>query len=110
MIDISKLSAAELDQLIADAARRRATLEPGIPSDPPAQRAIVGHPNWTIEQDPRKRGDLIFGFRHPGLGWVYIALPPQHRNHILSWLLQYALNQIGGAEQPMPMSSGSTVH
>ncbi|MFT3791969.1 MAG: hypothetical protein QM741_13040 [Rudaea sp.] len=87
--DVSQLSAAELDELIARAAVRRAALEPAPPAQPPEKAEAIVNPAWHTS--PLPNGVLLM-LRHPGLGWVAFALPHEHRVHLASlWLHQSLL-------------------
>jgi hypothetical protein len=88
-IDISHLSAAELDDLIARAAARRATLEPAQPAQPPEKAEAIVNPAWHTSPLPN---GVLFMLRHPGLGWLGFVLPHEHRVHLISlWLHQSLL-------------------
>ena len=88
-IDISQLSAAELDELIARAAERRAKLEPAQPAQPPEKAEAVLNPAWHTSPLPN---GVLFMLRHPGLGWLGFVLPHEHRVHLTSlWLHQSLL-------------------
>ena len=88
-LDISHLAAAELDELIARAAKRRALLEPVQPTQPPENVEVTANPPWHTS--PLPNGVLLM-LRHPGLGWVAFALPHEHRVHLASlWLHQSLL-------------------
>ncbi|MBS0584381.1 MAG: hypothetical protein JSS42_14895 [Proteobacteria bacterium] len=88
-IDISDLSAAELDELIARAAARRAMLEPAQSVQPPEKAEAVVNPAWHTSPLPN---GVLFMLRHPGLGWLGFALPHEHRVHLASlWLHQSLL-------------------
>ncbi|HEX7915037.1 hypothetical protein [Rudaea sp.] len=88
-IDISNLSAAELDELITRAAARRATLEPAQSLQPPQQTEAIVNPSWHTSPLPN---GVLFMLRHPGLGWLGFALPHEHRVHLTSlWLHQSLL-------------------
>jgi hypothetical protein len=88
-IDISNLSAAELDELIVQAAARRAALEPTQPSQPPQQAEAIVNPAWHTSPLPN---GVLFMLRHPGLGWLGFVLPHEHRVHLTSlWLHQSLL-------------------
>lgn len=88
-IDISHLSAAELDELIARAAERRAALEPAQPAQPPEKAEAVLHPAWHTSPLPN---GVLFMLRHPGLGWLGFVLPHEHRVHLTTlWLHQSLL-------------------
>ena len=97
-IDISDLSAAELDELIARAAARRATLEPVQSLQPPERAEAIVHPAWHTSPLPN---GVLFMLRHPGLGWLAFALPHEHRAHLASlWLHQSLLYK--PVETPAP--------
>ena len=88
-IDISDLSAAELDELIGRAAARRAALEPAQPTLPPERAEAVLNPAWHTSPLPN---GVLFMLRHPGLGWLGFVLPHEHRVHLTSlWLHQSLL-------------------
>jgi hypothetical protein len=88
-IDISRLSAAELDELIAQAVARRATLEPVPPMQPPEKVEAVVNPAWHTSPLPN---GVLFVLRHPGMGWLAFVLPHEHRVHLASlWLHQSLL-------------------
>ena len=87
-IDISDLSAIELDELIARAAVRRATLEPAQPVQPPEKVEAIVNPAWHTSPLPN---GVLFMLRHPGLGWLGFALPHEHRVHLASLWLHQAL-------------------
>ncbi len=85
-IDVSHLSATELDDLIARAAKRRAELEPAQSAQPPAQSEAILNPAWHTSPLPN---GVLFMLRHPGLGWLAFVLPHEHRVHLTSlWLHQ----------------------
>ena len=88
-IDISQLSAVELDELIARAAVQRASLEPAQAAQPPEKAEAIVHPAWHTA--PLPNGVLLI-LRHPGLGWLAFVLPHEHRVHLTSlWLHQSLL-------------------
>jgi hypothetical protein len=112
-IDISSLSAAELEQLIADAAKLRMAIQPTVAAEPPENSEGVHDPAWRsfmMEQH------TILQLRHPGLGWVTFAFPPHERANLLTLFLRHALTPAaavpsGSASSPLPKASGgSTVH
>ena len=45
-IDLTKLTAHELDALIIDAAARRAALEPAHPNEAPKEAQAIVNPAW----------------------------------------------------------------
>ena len=98
-IDISDLSAAELDELIAHAAARRATLEPAQSAQPPEKTEAIVNPAWHTSPLPN---GVLFMLRHPGLGWLGFALPHEHRVHLASlWLHQSLLYKPVEAATPV---------
>jgi len=108
-IEISELSTAELDELIAKAALRRATLSPPHSTDVPKQAEVIVDPQWfTCLVDP---GTLL-QIRHPGLGWLSFVIPPNERAQLLGLLLNQALLKptAASAGPPPSVSGGSTVH
>ena len=99
-IDISQLSAAELDELSARAAERRKTLEPAQPAQPPEKAEAIVNPAWHTSPLPN---GVLFMLRHPGLGWLGFVLPHEHRVHLTSlWLHQSLLFK------PMESAAGQT--
>lgn len=109
-IDLSKLTANELDSLITEAAQRRSQMQPAIPSDPPKTANAIDDPRWffVLAND----GKTICNLRHPGLGWVTFLFPPNERAHILSVLLHQALFAPAAKVPDVPSagSGGGTVH
>ena len=116
-IDISTLSSAELDELIAQAGKRRAELEPAQSAQPPEQAEAVFTPAWHTSPLPN---GVLFMLRHPGFGWLGFVLPHEHRVHLVSlWLHQSLVHKpteppaSPAADAPAPNlgSGGSgTVH
>ncbi len=87
-IDLSELDAAQLDALIAAAAKRRAELGPQSEQPPPQCEAVL-NPAWHTS--PLPNGVLMM-LRHPGMGWLAFVLPHEHRVHLTSlWLHQSLL-------------------
>jgi len=108
-IDVTQLSASELDDLIAKAAARRATLQPAHPPEAPKQAEAIVNPHWfTCLVEP---GTLL-QLRHPGVGWVSFVLGPNERAHLLGILLNQALFKAvdTSAKPPPSLSGGTTVH
>jgi len=111
-IDISKLSATELDQLIADAAKQRSKSEPQIPNEPPESGESTVDPAWRSFMSDEYTVLLL---RHTGLGWVSFMFPPHERAHILSLFLQQALAKPAEApaapiSTPTTGAGGGTIH
>lgn len=97
-IDLSALTAAELDELLIAAAKRRAELAPAPPAQPPTQCEAIVNPAWHTGPIPT---GVLFMLRHPGLGWLGFALPHEHRVHLATlWLHQSMLHQPVAAPAP----------
>ena len=87
--DLTALSAAQLDDLITAAAKRRAELAPAHDLQPPPQCEAIVTPAWHTTPMP---DGVLFMLRHPGLGWLGFALPHAHRVHLATlWLHQSLL-------------------
>ena len=111
--DISTLNAADLDALIAEAARRRATLAPAVPvANPQGEIQAISDPRWFLTSVPN--GTLL-QLRDPGHGWLNYHIPATTRALLLTFLLQQALigQTASTATVPAPVmsaSGGNTVH
>ena len=88
MIDITKLSPAEVDELIAKLAEHKAKTAPCSTDQPPEGLDAVIDPMWRIWSNDR--GSLLC-FRHSGLGWVGFDIPHAERSALLAALLNGAL-------------------
>jgi hypothetical protein len=113
-IDLSSLTAADLDQLIEAATKRRATLAPPIPAtNPQGEIQAIVDPKWYLTATP---GGTLLQIRHPGHGWLNFHIPTLSRAFLLSFLLQQALIEpqaaaAKGATPPATTASGgTTVH
>ena len=115
-IELSSLTAAELDQLIEAATKRRATLAPPIPAtNPQGEIQAIADPKWYLTSTP---SGTLLQIRHPGHGWLNFHIPTLSRAFLLSFLLQQALvephaaaaNPSGTPSAPTTMSGGTTVH
>ncbi len=105
-IDISNLSATELDDLLVRAAARRAQLEPAQSSQPPDKVEAIVNPAWHTSTLPN---GVLFMLRHPGLGWLAFALPHEHRVHLTSlWLHQSLLYKPVEATPPVAAPAAIT--
>lgn len=87
-VDLSAMSAAELDELIVQAAKRRAELEPPIAKQAPEPWTAQVNPAWSVSLV--EQGSLL-RVRHTGLGWICFVIPPAERAILLTALLQHAL-------------------
>jgi hypothetical protein len=108
-MDITALSATELDELIAKAAVRRASLNPAHDNAPPKQAEAIVNPQWfTCLVEP---GTLL-QIRHPGLGWLSFVIPSNERAQLLGIMLNQALYKPTSptANLPPSVSGGSTFH
>jgi hypothetical protein len=107
-IDVTKLTAEELNDLLARAAKHRASLQPGHPTDHPKPADVVVNPGWYVGLVD---SGTLLQIRHPGFGWLSFLIPSNERAHLLSLLLRHALfvpNQ--GAAIAPPGSGGGTAH
>jgi hypothetical protein len=113
-IDLSSLSAAELDELIANAAKIRQALQPPVSLEPPQTSEATIDPAWrSLMHGP----STVLQLRHLGLGWVTVILPPHERASLLTLFLRQALavpaGQPAGSPPPpppLPSSGGNTLH
>ncbi len=111
--DIAKLTAAELDALIAMAAKERTQRSDPMPTEAPKEFEATFNPAWLVFL----AGDnTIVQFKHLGHGWVSIAIPPPERAHLLTLFLHHSLTTAApraGAPSPVPVppsAGGGTVH
>ena len=87
-MDISNLTATELDELISKAAEKRAEMMPHISYDPPKDGTFTFNPGWYV--DLVDTGSLV-QIRSPGVGWVSVVIPPIDRARIASVLTMHCL-------------------
>jgi hypothetical protein len=113
-IDLSSLTAPELDELIASAAKLRQALQPPVSLEPPQTSEATIDPAWRSLSHGT---NTILQLRHLGLGWVTVILPPHERANLLSTFLRQALSTIAvpataaiPAPAPVASSGGNTVH
>jgi hypothetical protein len=113
-IDISHLTAPQLDELIASAAKLRQGMQPPVSLEPPQTSEATIDPAW---RSLVHGANTILQLRHLGLGWVTVILPPHERANLLSVFLRQALSTSpvpAAAAQPPPSpeasSGGNTVH
>lgn len=85
-IDISNMTAEELDKLIMEAAKKRAEMTPPVSNERPKSAQAIVNPAWYTEAIDI---GALFQVRHPGLGWLAFVLSHAERAHLLSvWLHQ----------------------
>ena len=113
-IDISQLTAPQLDELIASAAKLRQALQPPVSLEPPQTSEATIDPAW---RSLVHGANTILQLRHLGLGWVTVILPPHERANLLSVFLRQALSislapAVAAHPPPSPEASsgGNTVH
>lgn len=114
--DISKLSAAELDELIAKAAERRAQLKPEHSADPPKEvHSALSDPAWytgPIRTDDGLR--IALQVRHHGFGWLTFAIPPLEIAKLMNYwtnaLAQAAAGTLAFGAAARPGASGGQLH
>jgi hypothetical protein len=113
-IDLSSLTAPELDELIARAAKLRQALQPPVSLEPPQTSEATIDPAW---RSLPHGANTILQLRHLGLGWVTVILPPHERANLLTVFLRQALaNPAAPAAAAIPVpppeasSGGNTVH
>jgi hypothetical protein len=113
-LDISQLTAPQLDELIANAAKLRQAMQPPVSLEPPQTSEATIDPAW---RSLVHGANTILQLRHLGLGWVTVILPPHERANLLSVFLRQALSMAlapAAAPHPAPSpeasSGGNTVH
>jgi|SRR3989338_5010318 len=102
-MDISNLTATELDELISKAAEKRAGMMPHISYDPPKDGTFTFNPGWYV--DLVDTGSLV-QIRSPGVGWVSVVIPPIDRARIASMLTMHCL--MSAATQTSPTTAAHT--
>jgi hypothetical protein len=114
-IDLSSLSAQELDELIASAAKLRQAMQPPVALEPPETTEATIDPAW---RSLTHGTNTILQLRHLGLGWVTVILPPHERANLLTVFLRQALSVPATPASPpdsppaapLASSGGNTVH
>lgn len=96
--DPDKITAPELDELIAALVQHRALLEPAVAPAPPEKLPTILGPAWTLHGGPI--GSLL-QIRHPGHGWLAFVIPPGDRAHMVGYMLSQAVAVM--AMPPAPM-------
>jgi hypothetical protein len=108
-IDISRLTATELDDLIARAAQRRTGLQPAVPNEPPQEIQAPIDPRWFTFMAGE---NTVLQFQHMGFGWISFMMPPHERANLLTVLLRQALTPVQAqiADVAATRTGGGTVH
>jgi len=114
-VDLSNLSAAELDDLIARASKLRQAVQPPVALEPPQTSEATIDPAW---RSLMHGANTVLQLRHLGLGWVTVILPPHERANLLTVFLRQALSvsmppaTAPDSALPPPLlgSGGNTVH
>ena len=112
-IDISALNVAELDDLIARAAKRRSTLQPHITdAQPQGELQATFDPKWYITG---VNNGTLLQIKDPGHGWLNFIIAPASRAVMLTHMLQHALlipaqPSSAPVPPPAPSTGGGTIH
>jgi hypothetical protein len=110
--DISGMPTADLDALIAMAARERTKRTEPHTAEAPKEFDATFNPAWSVFLAGE---NTVVQLKHLGHGWIAVAIPPQERAHLASLLLHHALiasrgAQAQGAATVPPSAGGGTVH
>ncbi|HQZ45091.1 MAG TPA: hypothetical protein PK042_03200 [Usitatibacteraceae bacterium] len=113
--ELAALSAAELDQLIAAAAKERTKRTDPQPNEAPKEFEATLNPAWFVFLAGE---NTVIQIRHLAHGWVSIAMPPVERAHLASVLMHHSLlaphlktgEGPAGAAPVLPRAGGGTVH
>lgn len=72
------LDTADVDGLIEELGKLRATMRPAVPDQPVRTHQYVMEidPCWYTERNPLFEGAVVF-LRHTGLGWTGFAIPTE---------------------------------
>ena len=112
--DVSRLSTAELDALIAAAVKERTKRPELHPPQAPTEFDATFNPAWFVFLSGN---NTVFQLRHLGHGWVSVLIPPAERAHLLSLFLHHALVAPAATGEPVvrivpapPSSGGRSVH
>jgi hypothetical protein len=111
--DLSALPTAELDAIIAMAAKERTKRSEAFPNEAPKEFDATFNPAWSVFLAGE---NTIVQLKHLGHGWIAVAIPPAERAHLASLLLHHSLIAAKG-EAPtqgpaamLPSAGGGTVH
>jgi hypothetical protein len=85
---IAALSTADLDALIAQAAKERTRRPEAQTTEAPKEFEATLNPAWAVFLAGE---NTVLQFRHAGHGWVSIAIPPLERAHLASLFVHHSL-------------------
>ena len=111
--EIAALPTAQLDALIAMAARERTKRADPLAAEAPKEFDATFNPAWSVFLAGE---NTIVQLKHLGHGWIAVAIPPTERAHLASLLLHHSLiASKGAAGAPVPATlppsaGGGTVH
>jgi hypothetical protein len=113
--EIARMPSAQIDELIAMAAKERAKRPDPHPAEAPKHFDATFNPAWLVFLAGE---NTIVQIKHLAHGWVSIAIPPAERAHLLALFLQHSLTAAQGKGEggaagmaPVPPSAGGgTVH
>lgn len=112
--DIAKMTTAEIDRLIALAAKERVKRPEQQPTEAPKEFEATLNPAWFVFLAGE---NTILQIRHAAHGWVSIAIPPRERAHLGSLFMHHALLAppkspagVPVAAPMPPIGGGGTVH
>lgn len=116
--DISNMTATELDDLISDALKQRAKIQPGHPMHPPQSTNAIADPAWFTSLIQEHRQLFNLSIRHPGAGWLSFAIPLREVANLMKFwsdmLATVALDQDQHTQEPPPapptFSGGGCLH
>ena len=86
--EIAALPTAQLDALIAIAAKERTKRADPLPAEAPKEFDATFNPAWSVFLAGE---NTIVQLKHLGHGWVAVAIPPTERAHLASLLLHHSL-------------------
>ena len=91
----SVLGVVDVETMIAQLARIRASMQPAHPAAPPASEyPMEFDPCWRVDV-PAQFDGVVLSLRHLGVGWTAFALPPSSLAKLAA-----TLAKLSGAEEP----------
>lgn len=86
-----KLSASEIDGLVAALRRARVVTAPPVPTEPSQAAAglPVVDPYWTLGRDVMT-GNAVLSLREPSLAWLHFSIPAEEARDMAQTLLSIA--------------------